>query len=156
MIIETSRYMSIALLFIAVIIISGLAFYAGSLIFRLKSQNQLRQQKTKKRIDSIIQSIQTIAMATDQKQCELSEACIRICRLLEALPILDKPDYAKKYSALFTLYEGIKDLPTHQARKEQSKIETKKQDTQRELLEQKCATQIAKEMKLLVKFNLKD
>jgi hypothetical protein len=146
--------MNVALLFVALATIAGLAFYAGSLLFKLRTQNHTRQKKTQIRIDNISESIQTIAKATDQKQCELSEACIRICHLLEALPVLDKPDFPLQYSSLYQLFDAIKDLPTHQARKEQSKLETRKQDRQREELEIKLEPKIRKEISKLVNFSI--
>lgn len=146
--------MNFALLICSLVTIAGLAFYAGSLLFKLKTQNHNRQQKTQIRISNISESIQTIAKATDQKQCDLSEACIRICHLLEALPVLDKPDFSQQYSSLYQLFDAIKDLPTHEARKEQSKLVTRKQDRQREELESKLETNIRKEISELVNFSI--
>ena len=66
--------MNIALLLIALLIVAGLVAYAGLLISKLRTQQILRKQKTQKRIDKISVSIQTIAKALDQQQCNLSEA----------------------------------------------------------------------------------
>ena len=105
-------------------------------------------------IDNIIQSIQTIAKAVEQQQCNLSEASIRLYHLLEALPLIDKPDFSEKFSGLYTLYDAVKDLPTHQARKEQGKLETYKQDLQREELEAELESQILKEVAQLAAFSV--
>lgn len=146
--------MYIFILFCALLIIAGLAFYAGSLLFKIKNQNKLRANKTQQRIENITESIQTIAKAVEQQQCNLSEASIRLYHLLEALPLTDKPDFSTKFPGLYTLYNAIKDLPTHQARKEQAKRETHKQDLQREALETELESQILKEAAQLTKFSI--
>lgn len=146
--------MNIALLLIALSIVAGLAFYTGSLLFRLKAQLNRREQKTRQRIVTISESIQTIAHAVEQQQCNLSEGCIRVYHLLEGLPVKDKPDFSLKFPNLYSLYLQIKDLPTHQARKEQSKVETRNQDLKREALEAQLETDILREMSVLKRFSI--
>ncbi|MFQ3189143.1 MAG: hypothetical protein ACI936_000267 [Paraglaciecola sp.] len=137
---------------VAFSIIAGLIFYAGSLIFKLRTQQRLRAKKTQQRIDNISQSIQTIAKALEQQQCNLSEGCIRLFHLLEALPLKNKPDFAHKFSGLYALYAQVKDLPTHEARKAQSNKETKHQDLQREELESQLETLILNDVSVLKTF----
>ena len=48
----------------------------------------------------------------------------------------------------------MKDLPTHEIRKTQSKSETKKQDLQREELEAELETQILKDVSVLKSFSI--
>jgi hypothetical protein len=144
--------MNIAFIVIALSVVGSLAFYAGSLIFKLRAQRKLRNQKTQQRIDSISESIQTIAKALEQQQCNLSEGCIRLFHLLEALPVKDKPDFGQKFIGLYSLYHQVKDLPTHDARKLQSKKETQQQDLQREELEAQLETQILIDVAVLTKF----
>jgi hypothetical protein len=144
--------MTIASFLVALSIVAGLAFYAGFLIFKLRSQKRLRDQKTQLRIVNISQSIQTIAKALEQQQCNLSEGCIRLFHLLEALPVKNKPDFAQKFTGLYTLYALVKDLPTHDARKAQSKKETNHQDLQREELEAQLETQILNDVSVLKTF----
>ncbi|MBU3003473.1 DUF2489 domain-containing protein [Paraglaciecola arctica] len=146
--------MNMLLLLVPLIIIATLAFYAGSLLFKLKLQQQIREQKTQQRIENICQSIQTIAKAMEQQQCNLSEGSIRLYHLLEALPIKDKPNFGQQFPILYSLYDQIKMLPTHEARKAQSKIEIRRQDTHREELEAKLETQILIEISILKTFNL--
>jgi hypothetical protein len=146
--------MNIAFFLIALSVVAGLVFYAGSLIFKLRMQQKLRDQKTQQRIDNISQSIQTIAKALEQQQCNLSEGCIRLFHLLEALPLKDKPDFSKKFTGLYTLYAHVQDLPTHDDRKAQSKKEIKHQDLQREELEAQMETQILKDVSVLKKFSI--
>lgn len=146
--------MNLVFLLVALSIIASLAFYAGSLLFRLRRQQQLRNQKTQQRIDSISQSIQTIAKALEQQQYNLSEGCIRLFHLLEALPVKDKPDFSQKFTGLYSLYEQVKDLPTHEARKAQIKKETKQQDLRREELEAQFESQILNEVSVLKTFSV--
>jgi hypothetical protein len=144
--------MNIAFIVIASSIVVILAFYAGSLIFKLRTQRKLRNQKTQQRIDNISESIQTIAKALEQQQCNLSEGCIRLFHLLEALPVKDKPDFSQQFTGLYSLYEQVKDFPTHDVRKSQSKNETKQQDLQREELEAQLEYQILKDVSVLKTF----
>ena len=146
--------MNMVFLLIALSIVAGLAFYAGSLLFKLRAQQQLRNQKTLDRINNISESIQTIAKALDQQQCNLSEGCIRLFHLLEALPIKDKPDFSKQFVGLYSLYNQVKNLPTHEKRKAQSKLQTKKQDLQREELEAQFESQILTEVSKLKSFSI--
>jgi hypothetical protein len=144
--------MNIVFLLVALSVVAGLAFYAGSLLFKLRTQQQLRKQKTQKRIDNISESIQTIAKALEQQQCNLSEGCIRLFHLLEALPVNNKPDFSQQFTGLYSLYTQVKDLPTHEARKVQSKKETKQQDLQREELEAQLESQILNDVSMLKTF----
>jgi type II secretory pathway pseudopilin PulG len=146
--------MNILLLLVALSIIASLAFYAGLLLFKLRKQQQVRHQKTQQRIDNISLSIQTIAKALDQQQCNLSEGCIRLFHLLEALPIKEKPDFSKQFTGLYSLYEQVKHLPTHDARKTQTKIDTKLQDIQREELESQLESKILSDVAVLKTFNI--
>tara|TARA_B110000503_G_scaffold53384_1_gene85834 strand:- start:211 stop:651 length:441 start_codon:yes stop_codon:yes gene_type:complete len=144
--------MNIAFYLVALAIIAGLSFYAGYLVLRLRTQQKLRKQKTQQRINKIFQSIQTIAKTLEQQQCNLSEGCIRIFHLLEALPVKNKPDYSQQFIGIYSLYNQVKDFPTHDVRKAQSKIETKKQDLQREELEAQLESQILRDVSVLKTF----
>ena len=146
--------MNIVFLLVALSIVAVLAFYAGSLLFKLRTQQQLRNKKTQQRIDNISISIQTIAKALEQQQCNLSEGCIRLFHLLEALPLKDKPDFSKQFTGLYSLYEKVKDLPTHDDRKSQTKRETQHQDLQREELESQMESQILKDVSVLKSFTV--
>ncbi|MEP4100035.1 DUF2489 domain-containing protein, partial [Paraglaciecola sp.] len=100
------------LFIIALIVIGALAFYAGSLLFQLKVQTQRKENTAKLRIEKIIESIQTIALAIEQQQCNLSEGCIRLVHLLECLPVSNKPNVNEQYPALYELFIAVEHLPT--------------------------------------------
>jgi type II secretory pathway pseudopilin PulG len=146
--------MNVMFLLVALSIVAGLAFYAGSLLFKLRAQQLQRNQKTLHRINNISESIQTIAKALDQQQCNLSEGCIRLFHLLEALPIKDKPDFSQQFVGLYSLYDKVKSLPTHENRKAQSKIQTRQQDLQREELEAQFESQILSDVSKLKTFTI--
>ena len=50
--------MNMLFLLVALSMVASLAFYAGSLLFKLRRQQQVRHQKTQQRIDTKRQDIQ--------------------------------------------------------------------------------------------------
>ena len=140
------------LLGIALLIVGALAFYAGKLLFQLKQQTQKQQRVRQKRIADITESIQTIAAAVEQQQCNLSEGAIRLIRLLEALPVKDVPDCKALYPSLYELFTHVKELPTHQDRKQLTREVREQQDTQREEHEARLESKILEEVKQLKGF----
>lgn len=142
------------LLITALIVTAGLAFYAGSLLFKLKAQKLKKQNTTKLRIKKIVESIQTIALAIAQQQCNLSEGSIRLVHLLECLPATNKPNINEQYPALYELFIAVEHLPTHEKRKAQSKKETYQQDLFREELEAKLSSKILNEVSTLTKLTI--
>jgi hypothetical protein len=135
------------------IIIIALGVYAGKLLFVLMQQKARQQAARDKRIDSIVQSIQTIAFAMQQQQCNYSEGAIRICNLLKALPIENIPDYSLVFPQLHSLFDIIKDYPTHEERSALSKQEIRKQDRQREQIESEAESGIQEEIGRLKVFS---
>ena len=113
---------------IAVLIIFGLAFYAGKLLFQLnvqkqKQQAQLekRQAKVKQRNVKIADSINLISRAMKEKQCEYSEGCLRVWVLMSQYKFSDEIDLEQEYQSIFKMYDVVKEMPTHEARKKYSK-----------------------------------
>lgn len=144
--------MFIVVLIIALIIVCALAFYAGALLFKLKQQRQIQESRRADRARSIIQSIQTIALAMSQQQCNLSEGCIRLSHLLESIPEHNKPDYSQQFPGIYTLFAHVKNLPTHDARKKLSKTDLRMQDTRREEREAELEPLILKDVEALLTF----
>lgn len=140
---------SIALIVFGALTILALGVYAGRLLFLVNAQNTKQQAVRNKRIASMQSSIQTIAFAMQQQQCDLSEGVIRICRLLEALPLAPLPDYNKQYPATHALFELVKDYPTHEVRSALSKQERRQQDKQRHEFESELESKILKETETL-------
>lgn len=138
--------MQLTLIILGLVIISGLGFYAGKLLFQLKQQTQKQTEARNKRIANITESIQTIAHAMEQQQCDLSEGVIRICNLLDAIPVLPQPNYALEYPAVYELYAKIRHFPTHDARNALTKQERRRQDKEREEIESQFESDIIKEV----------
>ncbi|WP_417616833.1 DUF2489 domain-containing protein [Oceanisphaera sp.] len=136
------------------LIIVGLAVYAGKLLARLKLQNQQQQQAVSQRNLRILESINTIAMAVREEQCNLSEGAIRLTNLLNALQFAQPKDFAADYPGLYSLYDKVKDMPTHDARKQYKRNEIMRMDLQRAGFEQELETQIKTEVTRLASLEL--
>ena len=156
--------MQLLLAAIAVIIILGLAFYAGTLISQIKmhtTKNKQQQQQDEQAIsnkqqrnDNICTSIRCIAQATTQQQCNFSEAAIRLTVLLETLQLDTPINIETKYPALTELFNNVKEMPTHQQRKKVAIGELKKLDKQRLQFEKQLESKIILETKQLANFTL--
>ncbi|WP_395339023.1 DUF2489 domain-containing protein [Ningiella sp. W23] len=140
------------LIVVAALIITALGAYAGRLVFMLNAQNQRQLNARQKRLDSINQSVQTIAFAMQQQQCDLSEGAVRICSMLEAVPLSPLPDYQKEFPALHELFGKVKHYPTHEARQALSKKERRAQDKEREQFESELESAILVETEKLKVF----
>jgi len=149
----------------ASLIIVVLAFYVGVLIKRIKTQKaklaaailekeQQASLKKQQRNDNICESIRFIARATAQKQCNVSEASIRLSVLLETLLVDPKIDIDEQYPAISALFENIKDFATHNERKDMDKKTLKQQDKQRQIFENEFEDAIIKEAQALENFSL--
>lgn len=142
-------------LIVGVAIIAGLAFYAGSLLARLRKQREVRDQAIQKRNDNLYESIETISLAMQQGQCDLSEGSLRVAVLLDHLalpaPKSEADTFDKQYPGIHTMYERIKHMPTHEARKQFPRKEIRKMDDERERYEVELADDIQADVsKLLV------
>ena len=155
-------------LFLAIfasLIIIALAFYAVMLIKRINIQKsqiaaaalekeQQASLKKQQRNENICESIRFIARATAQKQCNASEAAIRLCVLLETLLVEPKIDIDKQYPAISALFDRVKDFATHVERKNMDKKMLKQQDKQRQIFEDEFEDAIIKEAQSLENFSL--
>lgn len=115
-------------------IILGLAGYAAWLLLRL--QRQTKRQKAAmisanaamvdaiaQRNLKIIESVDVIARATLQEQCDLSEAAIRLYMIMSQLDGDKCIVFSTRFPALYELYEVVKDMPRGDARKSIQKQE---------------------------------
>lgn len=143
------------------LIIFGLSIYLGIIVSKVRFQSQKIKQKAQE-LDRQIQekakfyqeSIIIICKATIQEQCELSEACIRVKKILEYFPNIGEKE---QYQSVHQMYDEIKDFATHGERKKLSKQEIYNQDKQRFQIEQKyqekmlvCLGTLQKEFEALV------
>ncbi len=131
------------------VVILGLGFYAGRLLFQLKQQNQRQQRAREQRTVTIVESIQVIVKAMLQQQCELSEGAIRLCNLLDALPLSSPPDYSQQYPSLYELFHKVSGFAILEARAQLPKSERMRQDVAREQIESEYETAVLKELPAL-------
>ena len=144
--------MYLVIVSIAALIIAGLAFYAGKLLFLLSKQNERQKQTRLKRVNNMVESIETIVKAMTQQQCELSEGVIRVCNLLEALPLESQPDYSVKFPSIFTLFNAISQFDTLEARQALDKQTRRAQDKQRHEVESQYESSVLDELPSILQF----
>ncbi|WP_334313405.1 DUF2489 domain-containing protein [Psychrosphaera algicola] len=116
---------------------------------RAKKQQQAKLEKRK---TYLTDSIKHIALAMQAEQCEYSEGVLRIWVLLEHYKRdaqLDA-DYYTLYPGFAGLYEIIKDMPTHEARKKLTKKEMAKMDMTRWQAEQQLESQITEDLTKII------
>ena len=89
-----------------------------------------------------------------QKQCNVSEAAIRLTVLLETLQLPQPVNITSDYPALSAMFEKVKDLPTHEERKNHPVKEIKMMDIKREIFEAEMEDAIIKESALLAEFTI--
>lgn len=140
-----------------VIIIIGLAFYAGRLLMRVKQQQIQQQAAEDQRLKAlnlhdtkVLNSIVIIVRAMKEQQCDLSEGCWRLSTLLGSLKTSAAPD--QQFPAIFELYEKIKHMPILEQRKELPKKQRIKLDIERSKVEQDLTEQITKDLEQLHEF----
>jgi hypothetical protein len=138
----------------ALAIIVGLSFYAGKLLFQLKAQRDKQTKIRNERIETILTSVRTIAMAMAQQQCEISEGVIRLTHLLDALPLQPAPDFAAQYPGIYTLHQKIAHFDTHDKRAALSKAERRQQDRERGSIEAEYESQIIGEVTKLQHYRI--
>lgn len=144
---------------VGVAIIAGLAFYAGRLLVQVKAQQEKqakelakRQKKIAERNAKLSDSINLIARAMKEKQCEYSEGCLRIWVLMSQYQFSQAVELEKEYEHVFKMYDVVKDMPTHDARKKYSKKEIFKMDSKRWRMEKELEEGILAEAAKLEEF----
>lgn len=134
-----------------------LATYLGFLINKVKLQNKMNElrdreieQLRKQREQSIKESIEILARAVINEQCEISEGCIRIKKLSEIIDFNISDDL----NIINNLYEEIKHFPILDERNILSKQEKFDQDKQRFAIEDKYSVEVKKACQgILYKFS---
>lgn len=69
---------------------------------------------------------------------------------LDHWPVADKPDAVSSYPGIYQMYLTVKDMPTHQARKDQDKKLTRQQDKVRLSAEKDLKAQIEVDLRLIL------
>ena len=149
---------------LSVIVIFGLSFSIRTLlkknkILRADIELKMTAQHHKNievRNSRICSDIRHIGQATYQKQCNVSEAAIRLTVLIESLSLPSPIIFSEKFPALFELYEYVKEMPTHDARKEYTAQKIKILDKKREAKEKQLQAKIIQETKRLATFQINE
>ncbi|QPB43560.1 DUF2489 domain-containing protein [Rodentibacter haemolyticus] len=136
--------LTITLIFSAIVII-GLSWYALRLLKQLKQQQQIISQAKTARTIRLKESIEIIARAMQSKECNHSEGVIRLAMLLMPFGKNLQP-----YPAMAELHEIVRDMPTHEARKELEKKVRFRLDLERESAEARLEQGIIKELHQLL------
>lgn len=134
---------------VALLIILGLGFYAGKMLFLLKQQKARQEATRQSRVENITESLVLIAKAMEQQQCDISEGVIRIVNLLNALPIVEQPDYKTKYPHIYALFTEVSGFAILEERQKLSKAERRKQDIAREQIESEYESKVVSELPAL-------
>ncbi len=137
------------LIAIALLIILGLGFYAGKLLFLLRQQRERQDEVRRTRIASIAESIILISKAMEQQQCEISEGVIRIVNLLNALPLIEPVDVKLSYPQIHALFVEVSGFAVLEARQKLPKSERRKQDEAREQIESEYESRVLAELPAL-------
>ncbi|MBN6078052.1 DUF2489 domain-containing protein [Aggregatibacter actinomycetemcomitans] len=135
----------ILLLIAAVCIVAGMISYAVYLLLALQKQKKALQQARRNRINRIKESLEIIAKAMLNSDCNLSEGVLRLKMLLEPVGMA-----LKNYPAMWQLYETVEDMPTHDERKELKKNERMRLDLHRESAEAELESKIKLELNRLL------
>lgn len=117
----------------------GLAVYLGILLNKLRLQKKSKDdvlnyiaEKNQKRIEDIYESLRIIALAVIQDQCEISEGCIRIKKLIDLTENLKEEE---SLAYIHKAYDDFEQFPFLEERKKLSKQEKFRQDNRRFELE---------------------
>lgn len=136
---------TIVLSLLALAVIAGLAWYAFRLLMQLKQQRQLIAQAKAARVVRLQESIEIIAKAMQQGECNHSEGVIRLAMLFMPLGMS-----MQAYPAMAQLHNIVRDMPTHDARKQLEKKARMRLDLERESAEAKFEQEILQELRQLL------
>ncbi len=151
-----NEYWLVALV-VAIIIIVGLAFYAGKLLKQLSNQKKAQQQAElahhqalAKHDNNVLASVKIIVRAMQEEQCDFSEGCWRLSVLLDSLKL--SSELATQFPSIFKLYNEIKHLSILDDRKSLEKKQRMKQDYQRMTIEAQLHDEIVSDLDLLQQY----
>lgn len=130
---------------VAFFLVIGLSLYAIYLLKQLKIQKELITKVKHERTIRLKESIDVIARAMQSGECNTSEGVIRLTMLLRPFG-----KNLSTYPAMANLYEVVRDMPTHDARKLLDKRERMRLDLDRESSEIQFEQDIKKELYILL------
>ena len=130
---------------VAFFLMIGLCLYAIYLLKQLKIQKELITKVKHERTIRLKESIDVIARAMQSGECNTSEGVIRLTMLLRPFG-----KNLSTYPAMANLYEVVRNMPTHDARKLLDKRERMRLDLDRESAEVQFEQDIKKELYILL------
>lgn len=133
------------LLILALVVVIAMASYAVHLLLALKKQKAVFRQARRNRVQRIKDSIEIIAKAMQNGDCNLSEGAIRLKMLLDPIGLS-----IKNYAALNQLFLVVEEMPTHEARRELKNKERMRLDLTRESAEADLEQKIQSELTQLL------
>ncbi len=134
------------IIILALLIILALSGYALSLLFKLHKQKKFIQDAKKERFLNIKNSIDIIARSMLAEQCNLSEGVRRLKPLLD---VLGQPKL-NRYSAMWTLFKVVEEMPILEERQQLARNQRMKLDLKRESAEEKYKEEIKSEIRQLL------
>ena len=129
---QNSHWLWPLIIFAIVSLLIGVYFLAR-MLKNDEKENLKKSFKQMEREDFLKESLRTIALACIQKQCEISEGCIRINYLIQSTP--DLMSEGHDWSVFFEFGDKLKKFDTHGERDSLSKQITFEQDNERYQLE---------------------
>ncbi|MBE2897164.1 DUF2489 domain-containing protein [Pasteurellaceae bacterium HPA106] len=134
------------LLFVGIVIIVGLAGWAGSLMLAVNKQKQRINAVKLRQFDFAKESIEIIANAMLRDECNLSEGVLRINGLLPNIGGMALRDYP----AMLALYDTVKAMPILDERRALKRNERMRYDLTRESKEAELQEAILSETRQLL------
>lgn len=138
--------MTTVLFVIGATILLAMAGYSLYLFAQLRKQKRRYEQARLARAARLKESVRIIARAMHSGECNHSEGVIRLKMLLDPLGQKTLPEY----TAMWQLYETVRDMPTHDDRKALKKNERMKLDLKREAKEIELEEAIKAEAEILL------
>ncbi|OOF68735.1 hypothetical protein BKG89_07580 [Rodentibacter caecimuris] len=136
-----------ALALIASAIIIPLGIYAVKLLNKVNTQRNIALSARQKRLENIKESLDIIANAMLKGDCNHSEGVIRLAMLLAPLGT-----DLSQYSEMAKLYQTVKEMPTHEARRTLTKKERMRLDLERESTEAELESEIIAELPHFIEY----
>lgn len=125
---------------LAIAALSAFIMRQAKLLRQSRQRNDKNQAFREQRRQSMVESIQVIAMAVEEDQVEYSEACLRLKGLLDhvAPELLEQPPYR----VFREVSDQLQHMPTHRARQATETRFIEKMDRERLALEARHADAI--------------
>ncbi|GAA6133223.1 hypothetical protein NBRC116188_00120 [Oceaniserpentilla sp. 4NH20-0058] len=145
------------LIIIGILILLGLAATAAYYVIKLRKvqaqqaqQIENNRQAWQKHRDELVSDLRFIANAMVQKQCEITEGCMRLAVLMDRLD--DELQHKHQFSTIRAHFSQTAHMPTHEAYKALTRKEKFKLDNQRYALEEQNREQVLNEAKVLLEY----